>query len=59
MLDSREEEVWEVHRLREEVKALKERKGKLKKTNMLGESLSEAAENLMKLLDEGYLSEPV
>jgi hypothetical protein len=48
-----------VYRLREEMKALKKRKEKLKKTNMLGESLSEVVENLMKLLDKGYSSELV
>jgi hypothetical protein len=48
-----------VHRLRGEVKVLKEKKGKLRRTNMLRESLLETAKNLMKLLDKGYLSEPV
>jgi hypothetical protein len=48
-----------VYKLREEVKALKKRKKKLKRTNMLRESLSEVVENLMKLLDKRYLSELV
>jgi hypothetical protein len=48
-----------VHRLRKEVKVLKKGKEKLKRMNMLGKSLLEVAENLMKLLDKGHSSKLV
>jgi hypothetical protein len=59
LLKRREEDRKEMERLREEVKALKEKASGPRKTKLLGKSIPEAAQSLMEILDKGVSHEPV